>query len=902
MQNRSPLLSARVLMPVLFVALDAIFLYWVWRRFPNWGIWDWDYQQTLLEAARRSIVEYGQLPLWNPWLGGGVTLIGHPLGRTFNPSFLPILVFGTVTGIKLCIFIYMMIGQAGMYRLARHHELDRTASFLAAALFSFGGYYVQHVTHGHFEWIAYAWLPFVVIAIERSARSMRLRTIAGGGVFLGLLFLDGGPYQVFFAPLFMGIYALLISLKHGTVRPLAACYFVVLIAAGLAAVQIFPVAETLGQYPRRTIVDRNFYGAPFEPSAWQMLFQGFVSRNQGHDPRAWMPFVINVGCYVGVLPLLMAGFSLLRDFRRTWTLAAALLASLWVYLGAAAPFNAWAWLHRMPGFQSLQVPTRFKPFLLLTLALLAAHGLQRVKPSNRHGLKWMLMPVALVTVITADLYLVNAPVLRFAFTVEPMLVEPRDTFSNYQRSPFREHYGPTLGPYPLMDEVIPIGTFPTTLENAGVINARKDFEYPRDALAHDDPRYPGREAWAVDPRTTIERVGITPNRITVTTAGNGSRIVVNQNHDAGWRVEGTGAPVESHGGLISLEIPPGDHQTTLVYRPRSFFWGAGVSVVSLLLVSVMCLRGRRTGRGTTTVDRSAGAYCGIAVLAVAPLGPALLINYVSSHTSRARATSLAQRAEQLGNDNQWRESAAAWQSASQLDPQNHNHLVGLAQAYVRLDRPEKAVQSYGAAIALHQNDVAAHYRLGMLLSRLNRLDNAIEHLRLAVRCHGPQHAKTPPDLARMLLDLAIMLANAGRIDESIEACKRFVQIQPLVASGWHRLAELLAKRGREVEAITLEAWVLSTHPNDKVRNGPRAVELAVRACQLTDFKDLSALDSLAAAYAEIGRFDQARKWVDTLIALAEKHGHGALADRVARRAALYRNNQPYRQHTDPQAH
>jgi len=101
------------------VAADAVFLRSVIASGDRWGIWDWDYQCSLLEAARKSIVEYGQWPFWNPWLGGGHSLAGHPLGRTFNPSFVPVLVFGTLPGVKVDVVLYMMIGQLGAAHLLR---------------------------------------------------------------------------------------------------------------------------------------------------------------------------------------------------------------------------------------------------------------------------------------------------------------------------------------------------------------------------------------------------------------------------------------------------------------------------------------------------------------------------------------------------------------------------------------------------------------------------------------------------------------------------------------------------------------------------------------------------------------------------------------------------------------
>lgn len=147
---RSAVRSPRFLVPAAFLLVDAVFLYWIWVHFPNWRIWDWDFSQTLLEAARTSVAEHRQLPLWNPFVGGGFTLVGHPQVRAFNPSFAVILAFGTIAGVKICILLYLLVGQWGSFALARAEGLSRTAAFLAAIVFSLSGWYAQHIAHGHF--------------------------------------------------------------------------------------------------------------------------------------------------------------------------------------------------------------------------------------------------------------------------------------------------------------------------------------------------------------------------------------------------------------------------------------------------------------------------------------------------------------------------------------------------------------------------------------------------------------------------------------------------------------------------------------------------------------------------------------------------------------------------------
>jgi len=89
------------------------------------------------------------------------------------------------------------------------------------------------------------------------------------------------------------------------------------------------------------------------------------------------------------------------------------------------------------------------------------------------------------------------------------------------------------------------------------------------------------------------------------------------------------------------------------------------------------------------------------------------------------------------------------------------------------------------------------------------------------------------------------------------------------------------------------AWALATRPESELRDGRRAVAAANKACELTNWKNVECLDTLAAAYAETRDFAQAIRYEnDALKATAD----GSPAHRVfAARLARYESNQPWRE-------
>ncbi len=85
-------------------------------------------------------------------------------------------------------------------------------------------------------------------------------------------------------------------------------------------------------------------------------------------------------------------------------------------------------------------------------------------------------------------------------------------------------------------------------------------------------------------------------------------------------------------------------------------------------------------------------------------------------------------------------------------------------------------------------------------------------------------------------------------------------------------------------------WALATSPISAYRDGPAAIEYARRACELTSWKRAFVLDTLAAAYAENGKFDEAVKWQMSAMELDDKANQKDYEARLA----MYRRREPFR--------
>ncbi len=271
--------------------------------------------------------------------------------------------------------------------------------------------------------------------------------------------------------------------------------------------------------------------------------------------------------------------------------------------------------------------------------------------------------------------------------------------------------------------------------------------------------------------------------------------------------------------------------------------------------------------------------------------------------AEARAQFQTVLRQRVGNPEVTRFMLAFERAAGRPNAGPDDH-YNFANALLAFDRPADAIEPLRRVLALRTNDASAHVDLGVVLASQGQTNDALSHYRTALAIQ-PTNAVAHANLGGLLSD-------RGELADALRHLTEATRLQPGNAATRYNFALALARRGlhadavvqlREVlrlqpahaNAINRLAWLLATSPTDTVRDGPEALRLATRLNLMTGEKEAMAWDTLAAAFAECGRFEEAVAAATQAVQRATAAGQTARAEAAAQRRDLYIRRSAFRE-------
>lgn len=215
------------------------------------------------------------------------------------------------------------------------------------------------------------------------------------------------------------------------------------------------------------------------------------------------------------------------------------------------------------------------------------------------------------------------------------------------------------------------------------------------------------------------------------------------------------------------------------------------------------------------------------------------------------------------------EALLALESCRALNPSDFRVRSDLAKAYLKRQDFAAAEVELLAATKINPQDLKTRRDLAVCLSQQDKLGPAILQFKQLLKLY-PRDAVTH-------FHYATALRKSGQWANAVQSYQRALQLQPNLFLAANNLA-----------------WILSTHPDDTLRDGKLAVSVAERLCQQTKLTVPEFLDTLAAAYAEVGQFENAVKALERAIGIHEQRKAIERTPPLNIRKQLYLQKKPFR--------
>jgi tetratricopeptide (TPR) repeat protein len=249
--------------------------------------------------------------------------------------------------------------------------------------------------------------------------------------------------------------------------------------------------------------------------------------------------------------------------------------------------------------------------------------------------------------------------------------------------------------------------------------------------------------------------------------------------------------------------------------------------------------------------------------------PALWLAYLTFWVRSADPARWRVNGTSLAAQQRWVEAIDCFSQAVRLEPGSVAARTALANALRSAGKPGEAQKE--AEIAMSQNPASpeASLELGFSCASAGLDEEALGFFRNTIR--------QAPDSPNAHEQLVNCLCRLHRYQEALTACSEGLRVDPY-------------------NYFTLNnfAWIRATG-EDSLRNGAEAVAAAERACALSSYSNAQIIGTLAAAYAEAGRFPEAVRTAQRACEVAKGHGQQELAAKNAQLMELYRTGQPCRE-------
>jgi tetratricopeptide (TPR) repeat protein len=293
------------------------------------------------------------------------------------------------------------------------------------------------------------------------------------------------------------------------------------------------------------------------------------------------------------------------------------------------------------------------------------------------------------------------------------------------------------------------------------------------------------------------------------------------------------------------------------------------AIVALVAGALAALAGRTAFKGIAILLLAVWSVCCFKWVGIFSNEEKLMADAVSKNPAAWGA--LNDLGVIFADNKNYSEAIDRFKDSIKYNPNNTDTRLNYGYALVLQKKYSAAEAQYLAALKINPRDAVANKMYARMLELEGRFRDAILHFQVSASI------SLDPDTCMEMATLDYALGDWHRVVTDLELA---LKVKPSSAT--------------EVTALNNLAWVLATCPDDSVRNGNEAVRYAEKACSITGFKRSGMVNTLAAAYAEAGRFPEAIATAQAAIKLANAAGDTTAAAATGQLLAQYQAGKPWR--------
>ena len=388
------------------------------------------------EAVRKSLVEYHTFPLRSHWFGGGFPTLGDPEDPSLNPLVILSILFGAVMGLKLIVYLALLVGGLGTYAFARYIlGYTQWGALFAGLIFGTSLFVPLRVHNGNPNEVYAAFLPLCMLLIGLACRGRKIALLILPLVLYTML--SDGKLTFFTGIFYVGVLCLLDllpifstfvpqnPLRKIDLRPLKFFLIALGVTFLIGMVRILPALEHINAKGGLGHMDLFFYPETYSVS-------GYKFKQLWQEPLGWGGWQGYVR--VGWLPVVLFGIATFAFWKRSLPWGIALVLFGWLLLADNAPIDLFKPLWHLPIFNAVRQPSKYFSFqIAFTLAVASGQSfwlLTRLRP------RWLEPPAAITLIVVGVWFLYPriAQIQRdtYNFEMPAEFLVPEEEFSNVQ--------------------------------------------------------------------------------------------------------------------------------------------------------------------------------------------------------------------------------------------------------------------------------------------------------------------------------------------------------------------------------------------------------------------------------------------------------------------------------------